>query len=84
MNRMFEVQFFLFSYFCFPPVLIFAYLLFRALDLAVKHKTHVDTVLMYRQKYLLSFDKVEKNNKFLQFKEVLFILFTSNTNKQSH
>ncbi|XP_065217449.1 intraflagellar transport protein 80 homolog isoform X2 [Planococcus citri] len=42
----------------------------RALELAMKHKTHVDTVLLHRQKYLRSFDKVEKNSKFLQFTEM--------------
>ncbi|PIK37912.1 putative intraflagellar transport protein [Apostichopus japonicus] len=39
----------------------------RALELAVKHKTHVDTVLGYRQKFLNSFNKVETNKRFLQF-----------------
>jgi intraflagellar transport protein 80 len=44
----------------------------RALELAVKHKTHVDTVLAYRQRYLTSMDAHEKDKKFLQYqKEVL-------------
>jgi intraflagellar transport protein 80 len=40
----------------------------RALELAIKHKTHVDTVLFFRKKYLESFDKPETSLKFLQFK----------------
>ncbi|XP_077146768.1 intraflagellar transport protein 80 homolog isoform X2 [Ranitomeya variabilis] len=41
----------------------------RALELAVKHKTHVDTVLAYRQKYLNDFNKKETNKRFLQYAE---------------
>ncbi|KAM4771325.1 intraflagellar transport protein 80 homolog [Rhinophrynus dorsalis] len=41
----------------------------RALELAVKYKTHVDTVLAYRQKYLDDFSKKETNKKFLQYAE---------------
>uniref|UniRef100_A0A6I8Q145 Intraflagellar transport protein 80 homolog n=1 Tax=Xenopus tropicalis TaxID=8364 RepID=A0A6I8Q145_XENTR len=41
----------------------------RALELAVKHKTHVDTVLAYRQKYLDNFNKKETNKRFLQYAE---------------
>ncbi|XP_054283963.1 intraflagellar transport protein 80 homolog isoform X2 [Macrosteles quadrilineatus] len=41
----------------------------RALELAVKHKTHVDTVLLHRKRYLEAFDKTETNEKFLQFKD---------------
>ncbi|KAG8294840.1 Intraflagellar transport protein 80 [Homalodisca vitripennis] len=41
----------------------------RALELAVKHKTHVDTVLMYRKRYLQTFEKTETNEKFLQFQD---------------
>ncbi|KAJ1088022.1 hypothetical protein NDU88_001181 [Pleurodeles waltl] len=41
----------------------------RALELAVKHKTHVDTVLAYRQKYLEDFNKQETNKRFLQYAE---------------
>ncbi|PSN36206.1 hypothetical protein C0J52_07301 [Blattella germanica] len=40
----------------------------RALELAMKHKTHVDTVLFFRKKYLDGFGKEETNEKFLQFK----------------
>lgn len=42
---------------------------FRALELAVKHKTHVDTVLAHRQRYLEQFDKQESNKRFLQYAE---------------
>jgi len=38
----------------------------KALDLAVKHKTHVDTVLAYRKKYLNSLKREEKLTKFLE------------------
>jgi intraflagellar transport protein 80 len=49
----------------------------RALDLALKHKVHVETVLAYRQKYLQSFDREEVNPKFLQyFKQVTIIIPT--------
>ncbi|CAI9737075.1 transport 80 homolog [Octopus vulgaris] len=43
----------------------------RSLELAVKHKTHVDTVLAYRQKYLQNFNKTETNKKFLQYMETM-------------
>jgi len=38
----------------------------RALDIAVHNKTHVDTVLAYRQKYLLQQGKKETLEKFVQ------------------
>ncbi|XP_064418295.1 intraflagellar transport protein 80 homolog isoform X1 [Latimeria chalumnae] len=41
----------------------------RALELAVKHKTHVDTVLAYRQKFLEDFSKKETNARFIQYAE---------------
>lgn len=41
----------------------------RALELAVKHKTHVDTVLAHRQKFLQDFSKQESNKRFLQYSE---------------
>lgn len=41
----------------------------RALELAVKHKTHVDTVLAYRKKFLEDFHKEESNKRFLQYAE---------------
>ena len=39
----------------------------RALELAVQHKTHVDTVLGYRQAYLKTSGKGETDKRFLQF-----------------
>uniref|UniRef100_A0A8C7L7T0 Intraflagellar transport 80 homolog (Chlamydomonas) n=1 Tax=Oncorhynchus kisutch TaxID=8019 RepID=A0A8C7L7T0_ONCKI len=39
----------------------------RALELAVKHKTHVDTVLAYRLKFLQDFSKKETNKRFMQY-----------------
>ncbi|XP_069004319.1 intraflagellar transport protein 80 homolog isoform X2 [Embiotoca jacksoni] len=41
----------------------------RALELAVKHKTHVDTVLAYRDKFLQKFGRKETNKRFLQYSE---------------
>lgn len=41
----------------------------RALELAVKHKTHVDTVLAYRAKFLQKFGRKETNKRFLQYSE---------------
>ncbi|XP_066203774.1 intraflagellar transport protein 80 homolog isoform X3 [Saccopteryx leptura] len=45
----------------------------RALELAVKYKTHVDTVLAYRQKFLETFGKQESNKRYLQYAEGLQI-----------
>ena len=43
----------------------------KALELAIKHKTHVDTVLAFRLKYLERCDKDETNAKYIQYnKEV--------------
>lgn len=42
---------------------------FRALDLSVKYKTHSDTVLYLRQKYLEKLGKPENNNKFSTLSE---------------
>lgn len=39
----------------------------RALELAVQRKTHVDTVLGYREKYLRRAGKAETDKQFLQF-----------------
>jgi intraflagellar transport protein 80 len=39
----------------------------RCLDLAVKFKTHVDTVLYFRRKYLLGIERVESDKRFLQY-----------------
>ncbi|KAJ3590817.1 hypothetical protein NHX12_008765, partial [Muraenolepis orangiensis] len=38
-----------------------------ALELALKHKTHVDTVLAFRDKYLQRFGRKESNKSFLQY-----------------
>lgn len=38
----------------------------RALQLAVQHKTHIDTVLGFRQKYLQMFHKEESSEPFLR------------------
>lgn len=38
----------------------------RALDIAVKYRSHVDTTLAYRMKFLEEFGKKETDNKFLQ------------------
>ena len=37
----------------------------RALDLAVKHKTHVDTVLAYRARYLENFGREDTDPRFV-------------------
>lgn len=39
----------------------------EALDLAIQHKTHVDTVLAYRQRHLEQMQHVENNEKFKQY-----------------
>lgn len=39
----------------------------RALDLAIKNKTHVDTVLAFRQKYLEDCRKEEDNDRFKEY-----------------
>lgn len=41
----------------------------RALDIALKHKTHVDTVLSRRKQYLQTLGKNETNKKFLALKD---------------
>ena len=38
----------------------------RALDLAVQHKTHVDTVIYHRNKYLEHLGRRETNQKFVE------------------
>ncbi|CAH0556703.1 unnamed protein product [Brassicogethes aeneus] len=45
----------------------------RALDLAIKHKTHIDTVLYLRKKYLQTLGKEENNNKFTTLMESVSI-----------
>lgn len=47
--------------------------LVKALELAVKYKTHVDTVLAYRQKFLETFGKQETNKRYLHYAEGLQI-----------
>lgn len=39
----------------------------RALEIAVNNKTHVDTVVAYRQRFLTMYKKQETNEKFKQF-----------------
>ena len=41
----------------------------RALKIAIKHKTHVDTVVAFRQKYLKDFGKNETDKLFLKCSE---------------
>lgn len=43
----------------------------RALELAVKHRTHVDTVLAYRHQFLQDFGKKETDPRFLQYAQGL-------------
>merc|ERR1711865_429687 len=45
----------------------------RALELAVSHKTHVDTVLMHRQRHLAQYTKEETNKHFLQYQSKIEI-----------
>eukprot|EP00731_Ephydatia_muelleri_P030250 Em0021g773a len=45
----------------------------RALELAVKYKTHIDTVMAFRQKYLAGIGCQESLKKFVQFTEQLSI-----------
>jgi intraflagellar transport protein 80 len=42
----------------------------RALELAVKYKKHVDTVIGYRLQYLARIGKKEADKRFLQYAEV--------------
>jgi len=43
----------------------------RALEIAVQNKTHVDTVVAYRQRFLQMYKKQETNEKFKQFAQEL-------------
>ena len=45
----------------------------RALEIAVNNKTHVDTVVAYRQRFLTMYKKQETNEKFKQFAQELQI-----------
>jgi hypothetical protein len=51
----------------------------RALDLAVKQKVHVDTVLAYRQRHLDAFDRTENLPKFQQLSKQVptYLLYLS-------
>merc|ERR1712166_1345860 len=42
-----------------------------ALDLAIQHKTHIDTVLAYREQHLKELDHVESHPKFKEMNEKL-------------
>eukprot|EP00842_Homolaphlyctis_polyrhiza_P004118 jgi/Hompol1/4707/HPOL_002297-RA len=52
-------------------ILIAANLIYRAiriaLDLALKYKTHVDTVLYFREKYLKALGRPENNKRFISY-----------------
>ena len=50
-------------------VCVYIPFLTRALELAVKHKTHVDTVLAFRQKYLKDLNCEESLKKFKQYSQ---------------
>lgn len=39
----------------------------KALDIAINNKTHVDTVIAYRQRFLQQYAKEEDNEKFKQY-----------------
>jgi intraflagellar transport protein 80 len=39
----------------------------RALDIALKFRTHVDTVLGYRERFLQQFNKRESDSRFIQY-----------------
>ncbi len=41
----------------------------RALELALRYKSHVDTVIAHRQRYLQSFGRTEANADFLKYSE---------------
>ncbi|XP_037779617.1 intraflagellar transport protein 80 homolog [Penaeus monodon] len=41
----------------------------RALQLAIKHRTHVDTVIAFRQRYLARFNKNETSKVFQQYEK---------------
>eukprot|EP01135_Chromosphaera_perkinsii_P002827 Nk52_evm17s228 gene=Nk52_evmTU17s228 len=45
----------------------------RALDLALKHKTHVDTVLAFRLSYLESFGRKENDPRFLEYAQEITV-----------
>lgn len=47
----------------------------RALELAVKYKTHIDTVLLFRAKYLNALGRHEDNKRFLQYMDSVTVDF---------
>jgi intraflagellar transport protein 80 len=47
----------------------------RALALATKHRSHVDTVLAYRSKYLQSFDRAEMDKNFLAVSSQVCLIY---------
>lgn len=53
----------------------------RALDLAIQHKTHVDTVLAYRQRSLRATKRAETSERFLQFAAEVTIDWDAINNK---
>jgi len=53
----------------------------RALELAIKHKTHVDTVLAFRQKYLQEFGQEETDKKFIQYSAEIAVDWPTIENK---
>ena len=41
----------------------------RALDIAIAQKTHVDTVIAYRKRFLEQYSKEETNDRFIQLSQ---------------
>ena len=56
----------------------------RALELAVSNKTHVDTVLFYRSRYLASAGHSEHNKRFLQYADQVDVSESSVRAKMQH
>lgn len=53
----------------------------RALDIAVQNKTHVDTVIAYRKRFLTMYNKEETNEKFKQYSEGMNVEWETIKNK---
>jgi len=53
----------------------------HALDIAVQHKTHVDTVIAYRKRFLAMYKKEETSEKFKQFSEGMNVDWETIKNK---
>ena len=47
----------------------------RALELAIKYKTHIDTVLFYRSKYLRALETKETNKTFIKYAQEVNLIF---------